>query len=232
MPAPTSAILPRPNASSKTIFVNHMSTKKQMNNTLQNSHDFGMMKFDLQLLLERQSLNETWNKLVKNGLLTSDQINLNVDGINNKTIGSPSGNFPCACCDGECDLKCQTLSQNSTSSERPVVKFLNSWAWNKDVGKFHFIMNKANNKNNILFFTKGLDSMFEFRKNLELQLEDLCTKSAQSTLCLQNLLKQLTLFRRHIEEIGKVRHVEDSRARIIGGLNKDELDKSNVQRKW
>jgi hypothetical protein len=94
------------------------------------------MKFDLQLLLERQTLNETWNKLVKNGLLTSDQIKLSVEGINNKTIGSPSGNFPCACCDGECDLKCQALSQNSSSSERPVVKFLNSWTWNKDVGKF------------------------------------------------------------------------------------------------
>ena len=137
MPSSCSAIIPQPNASSKGFFGSHMSTKKQLNNTPQNSHDFGI-KFDLQLLLERQSLNETWNKLVKNGLLTSDQINLDDECINNKTIGSTSGNFPCACCDGECDLKCQILSQNSTSSERPVVKFLNSWAWNKDVGKFHY----------------------------------------------------------------------------------------------
>jgi hypothetical protein len=51
-------------------------------------------------------------------------------------------------------------------------------------------------------------------------------------LNLQNLLKQLTLFRNYIEEAGKVHHLEDSRTRAIGGLNKDELDKSNVQRKW
>lgn len=135
MPSLCPVFQPPTNTSSKGFVVNHSSTKKQLNNSLQNSHDFGM-KFDLQLLLERQSLNETWNKLVKNGFLTLDQISISVEGINNKTIGSPSGNFPCACCEGECDLKCQTLSQNSASLERPVVKFLNSWAWNKDVGKF------------------------------------------------------------------------------------------------
>jgi hypothetical protein len=97
------------------------------------------MKFDLQLLLERQSLNETWNKLVKNGLLTSDQINLSVEATNNKTIRSPSVNFPCVCCDGECNLKCQNVSQSSIGSsgvEKPVLKFLNAWVWNNDVGRF------------------------------------------------------------------------------------------------
>ena len=94
------------------------------------------------------------------------------------------------------------------------------------------IVNKFEIKMMFYFFIKGLDSIFDFRKNLESQLEDLCTKSAHSTLCLQNLLKQLTLFRRHIDDIGKIRHFEDSRARVIGCLNKDELDKSNVQRKW
>ena len=130
MPSLCPVFQPPTNTSSKGFVVNQSSTKKQLNNSL---HDFGM-KFDLRLLLERQSLNETWNKLVKNGLLTFDQISISVEGINNKT-SSPSGNIPCACCEGECDLKCQTLSQKSASLERPVVKFLNSWAWNKDVGK-------------------------------------------------------------------------------------------------
>ncbi|XP_057380553.1 E3 ubiquitin-protein ligase HERC2-like [Daphnia carinata] len=65
-----------------------------------------------------------------------------------------------------------------------------------------------------------------------MQLEDLCIKSSQSSLNLQNLTKQLTLFRRHVEEVRKVRYSEDSRTRGIGNLNKNELDKSNVQRKW
>lgn len=78
----------------------------------------------------------------------------------------------------------------------------------------------------------GLGDVIECRKKLETQLEDLCIKSSQSSLNLQNLTKQLTLFRRHIEEVRKVRHAEDSRIRGIGNLNKDELDKSNVQRKW
>lgn len=76
----------------------------------------------------------------------------------------------------------------------------------------------------------GIETIFTCRTNLETQLEDLCTKSAQSSLHLQNLLKQLTLFRRHIEEVKKVQDGEDLRTRV--SLNKDELDKSNVQRKW
>ncbi len=135
-------IMIQPNAPSIGFFGNHLSGQKQLrlNSTLQNDQDIGV-KFDLQLLLERQSLNETWNKLVKNGLLTLDQMNLCLDGINNKTIGSPSGNFPCACCDGECDLKCQIASQSPTSSthlERPLARFLNSWTWNKDAGGLHY----------------------------------------------------------------------------------------------
>lgn len=62
-------------------------------------------------------------------------------------------------------------------------------------------------------------------------MDDLCTKSAQSSLNLQNLLKQLTLFRRHIDEAKKLQESEDSKSRG-SGLNKDELDKSNVQKKW
>lgn len=209
---PSCPLSSQPNACSKGSFGNRFSTKKHLNSTLQSGNDLGI-KFDLQLLLERQSLNETWNKLVKNGILTSDQINLLVEATNNKTIRSPSGNFPCACCDGECELKCQSVSQSSIGSsyiEKPVIKFLNAWTWNKDV---------------------GLGDVIECRKNLETQLEDLCIKSSQSSLNLQNLTKQLTLFRRHIEEVRKVRHAEDSRIRGIGNLNKDELDKSNVQRK-
>ena len=134
----TCPVVLQPSASSKGFFGTHLSGQKQLrlNNSLQSGHDIGV-KFDLQLLLERQSLNETWNKLVKNGMLTVEQMNLCLDGLNNKTIGSPSGNFPCACCDGECDLKCQIASQSPTGSthlESPVVKFLNSWKWNKDAG--------------------------------------------------------------------------------------------------
>lgn len=98
------------------------------------------IKFDPQLLLERQSLNETWNKLMKSGVLSSDQACTFFDSVNNRTIGSPSGNFPCACCDGECDLKCQTLSQSPNSFppylERSLNKLLTSFTWNKDAGKW------------------------------------------------------------------------------------------------
>lgn len=135
---PSCPLSSQPNACSKGSFGNRFSTKKHLNSTLQSGNDLGI-KFDLQLLLERQSLNETWNKLVKNGILTSDQINLLVEATNNKTIRSPSGNFPCACCDGECELKCQSVSQSSIGSsyiEKPVIKFLNAWTWNKDVGRF------------------------------------------------------------------------------------------------
>lgn len=225
----------QPVVCSKGSFGNRFSTKKHLNSTLQSGHDLGI-KLDLQLLLERQSLNETWNKLVKNGLLTSDQINLSVEATNNKTIRSPSGNFPCACCDGECDLKCQNMSQSSIGSsgvEKPVLKFLNAWVWNNDVGRFgRKKILYAEDLSTLSFLLLGLHNVIECRNNLETQLEDLCTKSSQSTLNLQNLMKQLTLFRRHIEEVKKVRHAEDSRTRGIGNLNKDELDKSNVQRKW
>lgn len=130
-----------PNPSSKIILGIQTNTQKQfrINNALKSSQD-SRVKFDLQLLLERQSLNETWNKLVKNGMLTSDQISQHADSLNNRSVGSPTGNFPCACCERECDLKCQTVSQTSpnilTQQERPTAKFLNSWMWNKDASKF------------------------------------------------------------------------------------------------
>lgn len=140
MHSPSSTMIP-PNPSLKRFLGNHANTHQKqlkLNSGLQGCQDPRVV-FDLQLLLERQSLNETWNKLMKNGMLSSDQLNLQSDSLNNRAIGSPIGNFPCACCDRECDLKCLTTCQSPTSSsthqERPVAKLLNSWMWSKEAGE-------------------------------------------------------------------------------------------------
>ena len=95
-------------------------------------------KFDLQSLLERETLNETWNKLMRNGLLV-DLISHST--VSNKSYGSPIGMFPCACCEGECDTKCPTLIPNSTDPvhSEAVAKVIHSWAWNKDPSEFAFL---------------------------------------------------------------------------------------------
>lgn len=91
-------------------------------------------RFDLQLLLERGTLNETWNKLMRSGVL-GDM--MNSPTISNINLISPSGTFPCACCEGECDTKCPTVPQSPSDPLHPntVARLIHSWTWSKDLGE-------------------------------------------------------------------------------------------------
>jgi len=90
-----------------------------------------VFKFDLQLLLERGTLNKTWNKLMRSGVLGDLISSPTVSNIN---LGSPLGAFPCACCEGDCDTKCLTIPQSPTDTPTPeiVAKVVHSWTWSKD----------------------------------------------------------------------------------------------------
>ena len=91
-------------------------------------------KFDLQLLLERGTLSETWNKLMRSGVLVDVTSSPSVSNIN---LGSPLGTFPCACCEGDCDTKCMTAPQSPSDALNPetVAKVVHSWTWSKDSSK-------------------------------------------------------------------------------------------------
>lgn len=96
-------------------------------------------EIDLQQLLERQSLNETWNKLLKHSLLSSDHPDNYPDSFNNRIVGNLAVNFPCACCDRDCDLKCQISGLQSPDSIQQatlLTKYLKTWLWNKEIGMF------------------------------------------------------------------------------------------------
>lgn len=109
------------------------------------------MEFDLQMLLERRSLCELWNKAVKNGVLTDHQL-LTSTALGG-AIASPSGTFPCACCnpfnggsDESCDVKCQAAASPSDHlCMETVSKIINGWTWKKEIGK-HIV-----EKNSILY---------------------------------------------------------------------------------
>lgn len=106
------------------------------NGTNENSKTF--LKFDLQNLLERRSMGEIWNKLLKTGVLKDHQSTL--EGID--SIKLSPGTFPCACCnplnshsgDADCGAKCQIAISPNEQMEK-VSKIINSWTWEKDVGR-------------------------------------------------------------------------------------------------
>jgi hypothetical protein len=114
--------------SSKGHLTNHKPFK--VNHGLSgNSHD--QFKFDLQLLLQRDSLSETWNQLMRNGALMDLMSN---SITSNKGAGCLNTAFPCACCDGDCDVKCKGLPKTTTSIVQVdnLTKILNSWTWGQD----------------------------------------------------------------------------------------------------
>lgn len=91
------------------------------------------LKFDPQHILERRSLSETWNYLMRNGSITDVMVS-SCGGISNNNLSSPIGTFPCACCEGlESESKCQFLSSPSQSSDvihlESINKALSSWTW-------------------------------------------------------------------------------------------------------
>jgi len=105
-----------------------------------NENSKSVLEFDLQNLLGRRSMSEIWNTLLKAGVLKDPQSML--EGIDS-LMPSP-GTFPCACCnplntqysgDGDCDAKCQISTASPNDQMEIVSKIINSWTWEKDVGK-------------------------------------------------------------------------------------------------
>lgn len=68
------------------------------------------------------------------------------------------------------------------------------------------------------------------QKLLNVQTEELSFKAAQSGLQIQNLGKQLALFRQYIEEVQTFQGHCDVKSRHKE-INKDIFDKTNIQKK-
>ena len=179
-------------------------------------------------------MSEIWNKLLKAGVLKDPQSIL--EGIDS-LMPSP-GTFPCACCnplntqhsgDGDCDAKCQISTASPTDEMEKVSKIINSWTWEKDVGKNIIEIISYSNIHvsvNYCSLFSGMDKIFELRKNLDFQIKNICVQANQSCCSVTSLQKRLILFEYHIDGFA------DEKKAMTTSFNKEDLDKSNVKRKW
>ena len=107
----------------------------KMSHQLVNGHE--AIKFDVQLLLERESLSETWNRLMKKGVLLD---HANLAAFSNKiSIGSSgSAGLQCVCCEVDCDTKCKATGPGASTIMHleTVAKKLNCWTWQRNPCKY------------------------------------------------------------------------------------------------
>lgn len=73
-----------------------------------------------------------------------------------------------------------------------------------------------------------MDKIFELRKNLDFQIKNICVQANQSCCSVTYLQKRLILFEYHIDGFSN----SEEKKSMSAGFNKEDLDKSNVQRKW
>lgn len=74
----------------------------------------------------------------------------------------------------------------------------------------------------------------ECKKLFELQSKEIFIKASHSCISMQHLQKQLILYKHYMErqQVGLESKENSNHITSENGLNKEDLDRSNVKRKW